>query len=167
LLHRFLLQAGASAREFGDCCWNFRFCIAVERFGFAESRLACGLAFFSVVAAICCTFFTQPVNSLACTTARKRTEMLLVRDFVAHMANEVVKRLVEGGQIETKAPQAVANRIRLRMLEELTVEDRLNEEVRQILIERQDEMRSTGVSYQEMYKKVKQHLARDRKLVLR
>ncbi|HXY23282.1 MAG TPA: DUF507 family protein [Candidatus Acidoferrum sp.] len=93
--------------------------------------------------------------------------MLLVRDFVAHMANEVVKRLVEGGQIETKAPEAVANRIRRRMLEELTVEDRLNEEVRQILIERQDEMRSTGVSYQEMYKKVKQHLARDRKLVLR
>ncbi len=29
--------------------------------------------------------------------------MLIVRDFVAHMANEVVKRLVEGGQIETKA----------------------------------------------------------------
>ena len=93
--------------------------------------------------------------------------MLLVRDFVAHMANEVVKRLVEGGQIETKAQEAVVTRVRQRMLEELTVEDRLNEEVRQILVERQDEMRNTGVSYQEMYKKVKQHLARDRKLVLR
>ena len=93
--------------------------------------------------------------------------MLLLRDFVAHMANEVVKRLVEGGQIETKAQDAVVTRVRQRMLEELTVEDRLNEEVRQILVERQDEMRNTGVSYQEMYKKVKQHLARDRKLVLR
>ncbi len=93
--------------------------------------------------------------------------MLLVRDFVAHMANEVVKRLVEGGQIETKAADAVANRVRQRMQEELTVEDRLNEEVRQILIDHQDEMRRTGVSYQEMYKKVKQQLARDRKLTLR
>ena len=93
--------------------------------------------------------------------------MLLVRDYVAYMANEVVKRLVEGGHIETKAADVLANRVRQRMLEELTVEDRLNEEVRQILVERQDEMRSTGVSYQEMYKKVKQHLARDRKLVLR
>jgi hypothetical protein len=83
------------------------------------------------------------------------------------MANEVIKRLVEGGHIETKTAEAVATRVRQRMTEELTVEDRLNEEVRQILIERQDEMRSTGVSYQEMYKKVKQHLARDRKLVLR
>ena len=51
--------------------------------------------------------------------------------------------------------------------EELTVEDRLNDEVREILIQHQDEMRRTGVSYQEMYKKVKAQLARDRKLVLR
>ena len=93
--------------------------------------------------------------------------MLLVRDFVAHIANEVVKRLVEGGHVETKAAPAVANRVRLRMLEELTVEDRLNEEVREILIAHQDEMRRTSVSYQEMYKKVKQQLARDRKLILR
>ncbi len=93
--------------------------------------------------------------------------MLLVRDFVAHMASEVVKRLVEGRQIETKAADAVSNRVRQRMQEELTVEDRLNEEVRQILIDHQDEMRRTGVSYQEMYKKVKQQLARDRKLTLR
>src|SRR6266566_667267 len=61
--------------------------------------------------------------------------MLLVRDFVAHMASEVVKRLVEGGQIEVKARDAVTTRIRQRMLEELTVGDRLNEEVRQILLE--------------------------------
>jgi len=93
--------------------------------------------------------------------------MLLVRDFVAHMANEVVKRLVEGELIETTAAGAVAQRVRQRMMEELTVEDRLNEEVREILIEHQDEMRRTGVSYQEMYKKVKQQLARDRKLILR
>lgn len=93
--------------------------------------------------------------------------MLLQRDFVSHIASEVVKRLVDGGHIETKASEAVKQRVKQRMMEELTVEDRLNEEVRQILIERQDEMRQTGVSYQEMYKKVKQHLARERKLVLR
>ena len=93
--------------------------------------------------------------------------MLLQRDYVSHMAVEVVKRLVEGGHIETKVAEAVTQRLRQKMMEELTVEDRLNDEVRQILVERQDEMRSTGVSYQEMYKKVKQHLARDRKLVLR
>jgi hypothetical protein len=93
--------------------------------------------------------------------------MLINRDYVAHMASEVVKRLIEGNQIETKAPEAVIPRVRAKMMEEITVEDRLNDEVRDILTQHQDEMRRTGVSYQEMYKKVKGQLARDRKLVLR
>jgi hypothetical protein len=93
--------------------------------------------------------------------------MLIARDYVGHMASEVVKRLVEGEQIETKTADAVILRVRQKMMEELTVEDRLNDEVREILTQHQDEMRRTGVSYQEMYKKVKGQLARDRKLVLR
>jgi len=93
--------------------------------------------------------------------------MLLSRDFVAYMATELVKRLVESEQIETKAVEAVALRIRQKMQEELSVEDRLNDEVRELLIQHQDEMRRTGVSYQEMFKKAKAQMARDRKLVLR
>ena len=93
--------------------------------------------------------------------------MLINRDYVSHMASEVVKQLVEGEQVEIKSPEAVTQRVRQRMMEELTVEDRLNDEVREILTQHQDQMRSTGVSYQEMYKKVKGQLARDRKLVLR
>lgn len=93
--------------------------------------------------------------------------MLIARDYVAHMATEVVKRLVEGQLIETKAADAVAQRIRQRMMEEITVEERVNEEVRQILTQHQDEMRRTGISYQDMFKKVKGQIARDRKLVLR
>jgi hypothetical protein len=93
--------------------------------------------------------------------------MLINRDYVAHMASEVVKRLLEGNQIETKKPEAVIPRVRAKMMEEITVEDRLNDEVREILTQHQDEMRKAGVSYQEMYKKVKGQLARDRKLVLR
>jgi len=69
--------------------------------------------------------------------------------------------------IEAKAPEELVQRIRRTMLEELTVEDRLNEEVRQILSEHADEMRRSGASYQEMYKKVKTELARQRKLILR
>jgi uncharacterized protein len=95
--------------------------------------------------------------------------MLIARDYVGYMAAEIVKRLVDGGQIEmqTETIPAVAQRVRQRMNEELTVEDKLNDEVRQILTDHQDQMRSAGVSYQEMYKKVKGQLARDRKLVLR
>jgi hypothetical protein len=94
--------------------------------------------------------------------------MLLSRDYIGYMANELAKRLVANDMVETNATSAVlAERIRLKMAEELAVEDRLNEEVREILNKHSDEMRRTGVSYQEMYKKVKGELARQRKLILR
>jgi len=93
--------------------------------------------------------------------------MLLTRDYVGYMASEVVKRLVAAQMIEVRAPEMLVQRIRQTMLEELSVEDRLNEEVRQILSQYADEMRRTGASYQEMYKKVKSQLARERKLILR
>lgn len=93
--------------------------------------------------------------------------MLLSRDYIGYMAGEVVKRLVAAQMIEARAPEALVQRIRQTMHEELSVEDRLNEEVREILSQYADEMRRTGASYQEMYKKVKSQLARERKLILR
>jgi hypothetical protein len=95
--------------------------------------------------------------------------MLLNRDYVGHMASEVVKKLVEGNLVEIKEKDLdpVIARVRQRMMEEITVEDRVNEEVRNILTQYQDEMRRTGASYQEMFKKVKGQIARDRKLILR
>jgi hypothetical protein len=94
--------------------------------------------------------------------------MLLSRDFVGYMAVELAKRLVANKMVETAIPPpALAERIRLKMAEEVGVEDRLNEEVREILNTHADEMRRTGASYQEMYKKVKGQLARQRKLILR
>ena len=93
--------------------------------------------------------------------------MLLNRDYVAHMSKELVKKLIAGQMIETKAAEAVTQQVRAVMAEELSIEDRLNDEVRNILNDHADTMRRTGVSYQEMYKKVKGELARQRKLILR
>jgi hypothetical protein len=93
--------------------------------------------------------------------------MLLSRDYVGYMAKEVVKRLVAGKMIETKNIENLTTQTRHVMAEEITIEDRLNEEVREILARYSEEMRRTGVSYQEMYKKVKGQLARERKLILR
>jgi len=83
------------------------------------------------------------------------------------MAKEVVKRLVAGKMIETKNVENLTQQVRQVMADEVTIEDRLNEEVREILGRYSEEMRRTGVSYQEMYKKVKGQLARERKLILR
>jgi hypothetical protein len=95
--------------------------------------------------------------------------MLLNRDYVGHMASQLVKKLVEDEQIAIKEKDMdpVILRVRTRMMEEITIEDKINEEVRTILTQHQDEMRRAGISYQEMFKKVKGQLARDRKLILR
>jgi hypothetical protein len=93
--------------------------------------------------------------------------MLLSRDFVGYMAKEVVKRLLAAKMIETKNAEALTQQVRQVMADEVTVEDRLNEEAREILSRYSEEMRRTGVSYQEMYKRVKSQLARERKLILR
>jgi hypothetical protein len=93
--------------------------------------------------------------------------MLLSRDFVGYMAKEVVKRLAAQKMIEVKNVESLTQKVRQVMAEEVTVEDRINEEVREILAKYSDEMKRTGVSYQEMFKKVKGQLARERKLILR
>ena len=93
--------------------------------------------------------------------------MLLSRDYVGYMAKEVVKRLVAAKMIETKDVENLSQQVRQVMADEITVEDRLNEEAREILARYSVEMRTTGASYQEMYKKVKSQLARERKLILR
>jgi hypothetical protein len=111
--------------------------------------------------------FTSASTLILFDLGKEPPGMLINRDYVGYMASEVVKKLIEGELIETKAGEAVAQRVRQTMMQEITVEDRLNDEVREILTQHQDEMRRTNVSYQEMYKKVKGQLARDRKLVLR
>jgi hypothetical protein len=112
-------------------------------------------------------FAPQRYTDLNQLDAESERDMLLSRDYVAHMAKEVVKRLVASQMVETKAGDAVAQRVRQAMAEELGIEERLNEEVREILSRYSDEMKRTGASYQEMYKKVKGQLARERKLILR
>jgi len=93
--------------------------------------------------------------------------MLLSRDFVGYMAKEVVKRLAAQKMIEVKNVESLTQQVRQVMADEVTVEDRVNEEVREILAKYSDEIKRTGVSYQEMFKKVKGQLARERKLILR
>jgi len=93
--------------------------------------------------------------------------LLLSRDYITYTSRALVRRLIESQMIEATDASALTEKIRHAITEELAIEDRLNEEVREILSQWADEMRRHGASYQEMYKKVKGQLARERKLILR
>jgi hypothetical protein len=60
----------------------------------------------------------------------------------------------------------VTERVHNALLEELSLEDRINDEVRVILEAYSEEMRNTGANYQEMFRKVKTELVRKYKAVL-
>ena len=92
--------------------------------------------------------------------------MIFSREYVNYLARQTVKQLIDAKVIRTKKIDAVNERVNAALLEELTLEDRINEEVRVILDAYQDDMRRTGASYAEMFKKVKQELARKYKAVL-
>ena len=92
--------------------------------------------------------------------------MLLSKEYVGYLAREVSKKLISGEFIETKNPSALTERVHSAMLEEFSLEDRINDEVRVILEAYSDEMRRSGANYQEMFKKVKGELVRKYKAVL-
>ncbi|MHB1022231.1 MAG: DUF507 family protein [Acidobacteriaceae bacterium] len=92
--------------------------------------------------------------------------MILSKEYVGYLARQTVKQLIAAKMIKTDKEGLVAERVNNGMLEELMLEDRINEEVRVILEAYQDDMLKTGASYPEMFKKVKQELARKYKAVL-
>jgi hypothetical protein len=92
--------------------------------------------------------------------------MHLPREYVVYMAKQVLKRLRDQSLIQYDQPDFVTEVITQVALDEVGVEDRLNEEVRKILEEHGEEMKRVGASYEEMFKKVKKQLVKERKIVL-
>jgi len=90
--------------------------------------------------------------------------MLLAREVVSYISKQLVKSLTPG-TIETSNPDMVAEKIAEVISEELAVEDRLNDEVRDLLSQYSEYMRREGVSYQEMFRRIKNTLISQRRVV--
>lgn len=92
--------------------------------------------------------------------------MIFSREYVGYLAKQTVKHLIDAKMIQTDKVAVVNERTTAGLIEELSLEDRINEEVRVILDAYSEEMRRTGAEYAEMFKKVKMELARKYKAVL-
>ena len=90
--------------------------------------------------------------------------MLLAREFVAYLSRRLVERMTPQ-QFETSEPQAAVELFTDLITDELSAEDQLNDEVRDILDQYADYMRREGVSYQEMFRRIKNTLVQQRKIV--
>jgi len=90
--------------------------------------------------------------------------MLLPREFVTYLSRQIVRRLTPV-TIETHNPERVVELVNGVIADELEAEDKLNDEVREILEDYSDYMRREGVSYQEMFRKAKNQLIQKKKIV--
>jgi hypothetical protein len=83
------------------------------------------------------------------------------------LAKKIADNLVKKGLVESLVPVAtlIAETERL-LLEELTVEDRLNEEVRQILKKFEPEIEKGRLDYRRLFDMTKQKIVRERNVIL-
>jgi len=89
--------------------------------------------------------------------------MLLAREFIGYLSRQLVQRL-SPTMFETSNPLVAAEAIAQIVDEDLSTEDRLNDEVRDLLEDYSDYMRRENISYQEMFRKIKNQLLAQRKL---
>jgi uncharacterized protein len=90
--------------------------------------------------------------------------MLLPRELIAYLSRQIVTKL-SPTTFEVTNLQGAVEVVQSVIYEELSAEDRLNDEVREILSQYSDYMRREGVSYQEMFRKIKNTLISQRKVV--
>lgn len=90
--------------------------------------------------------------------------MLLPREFIEYLVRQLVQRL-SPSVFEVTDPRVAGEAIQHIVIEEMEIEDRLNDEVREILSQYSDYMRREGVSYQEMFRRIKNKMLQERKVV--
>lgn len=90
--------------------------------------------------------------------------MLLPRTFISYLAREVARRLSQGS-IQTSNEAAVRDAFEEVLIDELSLEDEINAEARELLNQYTDYIRQERIPYQEMFWKVKRNILAERKAV--
>ena len=85
---------------------------------------------------------------------------------IQYISRKIVKTLVGEGKLEVDSEPRVEEAIGKVIVEELQVEDRLNDEVREVLNEHTSQMERSDITYTEMFKKVKRELAKKKGIIL-
>jgi uncharacterized protein len=92
--------------------------------------------------------------------------MRLASDEIEYIARKIVKTLVGDGSLEVDEPASVIDGIIKVITEELSIEDQLNEEVREVLSQHMAHMERSDIAYSDMFKKVKRELAKQKGIIL-
>jgi hypothetical protein len=92
--------------------------------------------------------------------------MRLSADEIQFISRKIVKTLVAAGRLEVDDEARVVEGIAKTIVDELAVEDRLNDEAREVLAQHMTQMERSDITYSEMFRKVKRELAKKKGIVL-
>ena len=90
--------------------------------------------------------------------------MLLAREFVDYISRQTIRKL-SPQWIETTDLQVAGEFMAAIIEDDLAIEDQLNDEVREMLSQYSEYMRKEGVSYQDMFRRIKNTLVTQRKVI--
>jgi len=92
--------------------------------------------------------------------------MRLTADEIQFISRKIVKTLVAAERLEVDDEARVVEGIAKTIVDELAVEDRLNDEAREVLAQHMTQMERSDITYSEMFRKVKRELAKKKGIVL-
>jgi hypothetical protein len=92
--------------------------------------------------------------------------MRLNKNQLEHLASVILRNLAKEGKIIVEDKGRLLEEIAAILVDEFMKEDRLDQEVRELLSKHMEKIRKENIEYQQMFKEVKKKLARERGLVL-
>ena len=90
--------------------------------------------------------------------------MLLPKELIEYLSRQLIKR-INPYYVEVGDPAKGSIEISEMIVTELSAEDRLNDEVRDILEQYANYMRENQISYSDMFRKIKNQLIAERKVI--
>jgi hypothetical protein len=92
--------------------------------------------------------------------------MRLTENEIEYLSRRVIKTLVAERKLELDDEAPVIEGVARAITQEMMEEDRLNEEVREVLVQHTFEMERSNITYNEMFKMVKRKLAKEKGVIL-
>ncbi len=92
--------------------------------------------------------------------------MRLNKNQIEHLASVILRNLTREGKIIMEDKSRLLEEITALLMDEFQKEDRLDQEVREILSQHMEKIRRENIEYQQMFKMIKTKLAREKGIVL-
>lgn len=93
--------------------------------------------------------------------------MKIPKEFISHLAHEITRELVAAKAIDAPVDVAkLTEHIHAVIQEELSVEDRINDEVRQLLQQYEPDIRAGRLDYRKLFEMTKKKLIAEKKVIL-